>query len=103
MKEQHTDRKRVWTEKSDNLTSEWKRLAKMTPQEYYAEFKAKQVIFFWNFRNHFVNLKFYRNKLDSNAQKKKKRKSKKKPKRQKKRQKKQKKVFCGLLKKSKMF
>ena len=43
MKEQHTDRKRVWTEKSDNLTSEWKRLAKMTPQEYYAEFKAKQV------------------------------------------------------------
>jgi len=42
MKEQHTDRKRVWTEKSDNLTSEWKRLAKMTPQEYYAEFKAKQ-------------------------------------------------------------
>ena len=43
MKEQHTDRKRVWTEKSDNLTSEWKRLAKMTPQEYYSEFKAKQV------------------------------------------------------------
>jgi len=42
MKEQHNDRKRVWTEKSDELTDEWKRLAKMTPQEYYAEFKAKQ-------------------------------------------------------------
>jgi len=42
MKEQHVDRKRVWSEKSDNLTNEWKRLAKMTPQEYYAEFKAKQ-------------------------------------------------------------
>ena len=51
MKEQHTDRKRVWTDKSDNLTNEWKRLAKMTPQEYYAEFKAKQVLnkYFLNF------------------------------------------------------
>ena len=50
MKEQHNDRKRVWTEKSDDLTNEWKRLAKMTPQEYYAEFKAKQVrksVFDW--------------------------------------------------------
>ena len=55
MKEQHNDRKRVWTEKSDELTDEWKRLAKMTPQEYYAEFKAKQVQFFFLIRNKIVN------------------------------------------------
>jgi len=40
--EDHEDRKRKWDENSSDLDKEWKRLAAMTPEEYFAEYKAKQ-------------------------------------------------------------
>ena len=42
MKESHEERKRRWDSKSSEMNDEWKRLAEMSPEEYLAEFKAKQ-------------------------------------------------------------
>ena len=39
MKDTHEERKRRWESKSNEMNSEWKRLAEMSPEEYLAEFK----------------------------------------------------------------
>ena len=41
MKDTHEERKRRWESKSNEMNSEWKRLAEMSPEEYLAEFKGR--------------------------------------------------------------
>ena len=41
MKDTHEERKRRWESKSNEMNHEWKRLAEMTPEEYFAEFKGR--------------------------------------------------------------
>jgi len=42
VKEEHEAKKRRWAENSDDLEKEWKRLAEMTPAEYFKEYTKKQ-------------------------------------------------------------
>ena len=44
MKDTHEERKRRWESKSNEMNSEWKRLAEMSPEEYLAEFKGRFLI-----------------------------------------------------------
>jgi len=41
-KREHEAKKRRWAENSDDLEKEWKRLAEMTPVEYFKEYTKKQ-------------------------------------------------------------
>jgi len=42
VQEEHEAKKRRWAENSDDLDKEWKRLAEMTPAEYFKEYTKKQ-------------------------------------------------------------
>ncbi|CAG5110630.1 Oidioi.mRNA.OKI2018_I69.chr2.g5012.t1.cds [Oikopleura dioica] len=41
-KQEHEAKKRRWEQNSEDLENEWKRLAEMTPQEYFKEYTKKQ-------------------------------------------------------------